>query len=183
LLLNSGLEAEDGTFTLQAIRDLGWPANLLDLALGALSDAGKVVPIRVVGHESGYEKVAYPALYDPMYSGEVSPLINGLEAPLTTPSDSCKEFDRFPVVTTSHEDARTALRNLVDVHEGKVCTSQLQPRFTELCWEMLTARLPCAPEEARQRAVNRYGKWRAHHQGLIIPEHERINDAIVRSLD
>lgn len=182
LLLNSGLEAENGTFTLQAIRDLGWPANLLGLALGALADADRVVPIRIIGHESGYEKEAYPALYDPMYSGEVSPLINGLEAPRVKPSDTCKEFDRFPITTAPHEGAATALQGLLDVHEGAACTSQLQPRFEELCWQMLDARLPHTPEVARQRAVNRYDKWKAHHRGSIIPEHQRITDAIVRSL-
>ncbi|MET9519986.1 hypothetical protein [Streptomyces sp. NPDC002994] len=54
--------------------------SLLDLALGTVAEQGRAVPVKVVGYEPGYEEQPYPGLYDPRYSGDVSPLINSLEA-------------------------------------------------------------------------------------------------------
>ena len=96
-LLLTALTAEaDDVFRLHLIRDLGWPIALLDLALGTMAAAGTVAPLHVVGPEPGYERTAYPGLFDPRHAGEISPLINAVEAPDARPSP-CPEVDVVPM--------------------------------------------------------------------------------------
>ena len=45
LLLVAGLASQAGQFRVHAIRDLGWPICLLDLALDVLAQAGSATPI------------------------------------------------------------------------------------------------------------------------------------------
>ena len=80
LLLLAGLGGWRGQYLVHAITDLGWPVSLLDLALGVLARAGSGAPIYFTGYERGYEEVPFPGLYDPATAGEVSPLLNALEA-------------------------------------------------------------------------------------------------------
>jgi FlaA1/EpsC-like NDP-sugar epimerase len=80
LMLNAGVRARTGRFEVSAIRDLGWPVSLLDLAVGTLQSHGSCTPIYFSGYDPGYERVAFPALYDPMTAGDFSPLLNGFEA-------------------------------------------------------------------------------------------------------
>lgn len=63
-----------------AIRNLGWPFSVIDLALGVIAEEG-LAPLQITGHDPGYEEQAYPGLYNPANCGGVSPLLNGLEAP------------------------------------------------------------------------------------------------------
>ena len=80
LLLLAGLGGWRGQYLVHAITDLGWPVSLLDLALGVLARAGSGAPIYFTGYERGYEEVPFPGLYDPATAGDVSPLLNALEA-------------------------------------------------------------------------------------------------------
>lgn len=96
-LLLTALTAEaDDVFRLHLLRDLGWPIGLLDLALGAMAARRTVAPLYVAGPDPGYERTAYPGLFDPRYGGEISPLINAVEAPDTRPSE-CPEVDVVPM--------------------------------------------------------------------------------------
>ncbi len=80
LLLSAGATALTGTMMINAIRDLGWPIDLLDLTLGYLSSSLTVAPIYFCGLESGYDRTSYAGLVDPEVAGQVSPLINSFEA-------------------------------------------------------------------------------------------------------
>jgi hypothetical protein len=96
-LLLTALTAEaDDVFRLHLIRDLGWPIALLDLALGTMAAHRTVAPLYVAGPEPGYERAAYPGLFDPRYAGEISPLVNAVEAPDVRPSE-CPEVDVVPM--------------------------------------------------------------------------------------
>ena len=78
-----------------AIRDLGMPTNLLDLALAVASESTELRPIYVAGYEPGYQDSFYPGLYDPETAADVTPLLNAFEAGARAMSgrwDRC-EFD------------------------------------------------------------------------------------------
>ena len=93
LLLCAGLGAVDTELRIAAIRDLGWPISLIDLAVGWLDESGVTIPLYVCGFEAGYDKSAYPGLYDPKASGDRSPLFNAFEAPDATISDYSADVD------------------------------------------------------------------------------------------
>jgi FlaA1/EpsC-like NDP-sugar epimerase len=91
LLMMAGKHAEVGHPKTLAIRNLGWPpVTLLDMALDYLREfdpSGPRCPIYFTGYPPGYEAYAYPGTYDPLTAGEVSPLINCLEAGRTKPTE------------------------------------------------------------------------------------------------
>lgn len=75
-----------------AIRDLGWPFSVIDLALGVMAEEG-LTPLQITGHDLGYEEQAYPGLYNPANCGGVSPLLNGFEAPATERLELAPDVD------------------------------------------------------------------------------------------
>jgi hypothetical protein len=79
LLLLAGLNDLDH-LRLFAIRDLGDPVRLLSMAVGLLGQSSNFPPIYFPGYDPGYEKAVYPGLYDPRTAGDLSPLINAIEA-------------------------------------------------------------------------------------------------------
>lgn len=79
LLLGCLLAARNGQPALCAIRDLDWPFKLRDIADGVLQEFDNPTPMSVIGEQPGYEQGAYPGLYDPEFSGGISPLINAME--------------------------------------------------------------------------------------------------------
>ena len=79
LLLGCLLTGRSGQPVLCAITDLGWPFRLEDIADGVLAEFGRTAAVDVVGEQPGYEQGAYPGLYDPEFSGGISPLINAIE--------------------------------------------------------------------------------------------------------
>ena len=80
LLLAAAAGAQRGSLRVHAINDLGWPVALVDVALGVLARTGSTAPIYFSGYDRGYESAPFPALYDPMTAGDMSPLISGTRA-------------------------------------------------------------------------------------------------------
>ena len=79
LLLLACLGSQRGEFRVHAIRDLGWPVSLLDLALAVLARSGSATPIYISGYDRGYEEIPFPGLYDPMTAADLGPLLNAFE--------------------------------------------------------------------------------------------------------
>lgn len=71
-----------------ALRDLGWPPIvLLEMAREYLADnPSSRSSIVFTGYPPGYEATFYPGTYDPRSAGDVSPLVNMIEATRTKPS-------------------------------------------------------------------------------------------------
>jgi hypothetical protein len=88
LLMTAGMVAEPNRPKVVALRNLGWPpVVLLDLTLDYLAEhPSSRAPIVFTGYPPGYEAAAYPGTYDPMSAGDVSPLLNCIEATRTTPT-------------------------------------------------------------------------------------------------
>ncbi len=87
---------QKGLFTL---KDLGWPIQLLDVALGFLQQKTSNAPIYFCGYEAGYGSSAHPGLYDPETAGETGPLINALES-YRSSSMHLGYLNRTPLVET-----------------------------------------------------------------------------------
>jgi nucleoside-diphosphate-sugar epimerase len=112
LLLCAGLAAVDGSPSILAIRDFGWPVSLLDLALDVRRARGGRAAVLFTGYERGYEDTPYPGLYDPRYAGDVSPLISALEAPGVTAPGCCPQLDAFAVPAPAGDPARERTEEL-----------------------------------------------------------------------
>src|SRR5205085_5787619 len=78
LLLAAAVSPNTGALDLLAIRNLDWPISVLDLAIGVLAREG-IAPLHIAGYDEGYAEQQYAGLYDPAFSGDVSPLLNALE--------------------------------------------------------------------------------------------------------
>lgn len=180
LLLNSGLEATPREFQVQAIRDLGWPINLVDLAIGSIAETGSNTPVYFCGFESGYEEKSHPALYDPIYAGELSPLINALEAPEAVTSIGCSQVDRFNFTVHSSNDVRQRLGNLASMCIEGASNKKLHDVKNEILWTILDARLKRLSPEILQRTARRMRELSEYCS--MNEEHSRTNGAVYTEL-
>ena len=154
LLLASGLDASPGVLRINALRDLGWPVGLLEMALGALAETGSQAPIYICGSEDGYERSSFPALYDPITAGDVSPLINAFEAPFVR-RGLCSAIDAFdaPAPRADHE-ALDRLEQLETLCARTTDPATLRPAFDALCRALLDATLQDVADPAITRALS-----------------------------
>lgn len=182
LLLVAGLASQAGQFRVHAITDLGWPISLLDLALDVLAQAGSATPIYFSGYGSGYEETPFPGLYDPATAGEVSPLVNALEASQASDS-ACPMADAVPVQMTAAPDAAGDLAGLAGVCARTQDPAEVRGGLDELSWSLLHATLEAAPaaalaQMAAQATPHRDGLTGAHHRVLeAISQSTRVTAA------
>jgi nucleoside-diphosphate-sugar epimerase len=157
LLLCGLVDAQPGHFRLNALRDLDWPASLLEVALGAIEQTGSAAPVYIAGYEDGYEEQAFPGLYDPMTAGDVSPLINVFEA-IGAKTAASEQVDMFTPDTLGDDAAAVrALAALeaacVPSHAGEPDPAVVRERLDALSWALLDATVVEIPTQARARAV------------------------------
>jgi nucleoside-diphosphate-sugar epimerase len=174
LMLVALLAPNDGAFRLHMIRDLGWPVSLLDLALGVMYQENTVAPLYVAGYDPGYEETPYPGLYDPMLAGDVSPLINGIEAHQVEESAS-PAVDAVPVLALEAPQVLEKLHGLE--HQGGLSTEATARRmFDEVAWELLAATARATPSTVLDRIV----RLTQTHRPTMLEEHLRIDDVFRR---
>ncbi|HEU5428588.1 MAG TPA: polysaccharide biosynthesis protein [Actinocrinis sp.] len=170
LLLASGLNPRRGAVRMFALRNLDWPVNLLDLALGMIVETRSSSPIYIAGYESGYEPEAFPGLYDPRTAGCLSPLINAFEAAAVVPGD-CTETDAFELRAPSDDAAALeALAVLEEACEKSEDPAHLRGPFKTLSLALLDGTLRDVPKPALQRSIQlatARGAGSQAHDGLL----------------
>jgi hypothetical protein len=122
LLMTAGVIAEQARPKVVALRDLGWPPiTLLDLTLDYLADnPDSQSPIVFTGYPPGYEAEAYPGTYDPLSAGDVSPLMNCIEATRTKPTPVLGDFiDYFELPSARSGVTDRSLRDISDACQAK----------------------------------------------------------------
>jgi NAD(P)-dependent dehydrogenase (short-subunit alcohol dehydrogenase family) len=176
LLIGSGLDSRAGAVRMHAIRDLDWPVNLLDLALGMIVETGSTSPIYISGYESGYEPEAFPGLYDPRTAGSISPLINAFEAAALVP-DSCAEIDAFELRKPSDDaEASAALAAVEQSCVTATDSAALRAPFETLSVALLDSTLRDVPKPTLIRAIELATARRATPSNA----HELMHDALRR---
>ncbi|WP_340686932.1 polysaccharide biosynthesis protein [Amycolatopsis coloradensis] len=151
MLVAAVTSAEDG-LGLHAIRNLGWPVALLDVALGAMAEQG-VAPLHISGYDPGYEEQAFPGLYDPTFAGDLSPLINSFEAPGARASAS-PDVDLVVNKVTLPEDARHRLDELDALCETERDAEVVRDGFDLLSRTLLEVTLASVPQDVLRRVVD-----------------------------
>ena len=175
LLLIAGLGAVRGSFRIHSITDLGWPVNLLDLAVGVLANTGSATPIYISGYDRGYEEISFPGLYDPFTAGDVSPLMNSFEAARATEAP-CHMVDAFPLEMRSDPLPGKLLAELEDVCAMTENPDTIRGALDDLSWSLLDVTLQAAPAQTLARSAVIAGP----HSGGLNPEHQRLLAAIRR---
>ncbi|MDQ8706936.1 SDR family NAD(P)-dependent oxidoreductase [Streptomyces sp. LHD-70] len=171
LLLAAALTPPDGLFRLYALHDLGWPVALYDLALGAVAESGRPARIEVVGPEPGYEKLPYPGVYDPRHSGDVSPLINGLEAPRTVRAPGVPDVDCAVGHAPLTPELRESYAHLAWVCDRSARQDEIRGVFDALAWSLLGH----AVATADPASVRRITRLTEPHRPHMSDEHLRID--------
>lgn len=173
LLLLAFAGAARGEFRVHAITDLGWPLNLIDVALGVLESKKSRTPIYISGYDPGYEEVPFPGLYDPATAGDVSPLLNAFEtaALASSPCPMINAFRLDMAQETVGPKLLTALEAVCQRTENPV---QVKAALDELSWSLLDATLSAAP----QTVLDRSAKLVCRHEESMTPVHRRVTEAI-----
>jgi hypothetical protein len=174
LLICAGCETWVGSLNVHAISDLGWPVDLLSLALGALSRTGSDSVIYFSGHDPGYRGyVPFPGQYDPDSSWEVSPLVNAFETRVGRRAEygHVDIFPRKPVAGAELEEHFLALQ--------EACTKRQDPEIVRmemdaLSWSIFEATLDTIPIAELYR-IHDSGISRDDPEGMA---HPRVLDAI-----
>jgi hypothetical protein len=156
-----------------AITDLGWPVCLLDLALGVLAETGSAVPVYFSGYDAGYEQVPFPALYDPLTAGDVSPLLNAYEtAALAEPAGP--GADAFRLRFAADPRLPKLLSGLDESCARTHDPATLRPELNELSWALLDATLRVASRSALLRSA----ALAKAHWDTMSQDHRRVLEAI-----
>jgi nucleoside-diphosphate-sugar epimerase len=172
LLLVAGLSARRGALRAHAITDLGWPVNLLDLALGMLAEAGSCAPVYFSGYDAGYESTPFPGLYDPRTAGDVSPLLNAFEAASAEHTVS-PAVDEFTVTFPACPAGRAPLQELRDACDSGR-PEPVHAALDELSWWLLDATLSAVPRQMLERMAG----LTAQFEEQLSPEFQRILAAL-----
>lgn len=173
LLMLAFLGARPGELRVHAITDLGWPVSLLDLALAVLGQADDPPPVYFSGYDAGYEEVPFPGLYDPLTAGDVSPLMNLLEAAAVTDSP-CPRVDAFRLDLAPGSRPRALLTALAAACDRTREAAPLRRQMNGLSWALLDSALRAASREALARsAVLAKAHW-----DTMGPEHRRVLEMI-----
>ncbi|MET8278926.1 polysaccharide biosynthesis protein [Micromonospora sp. NPDC005174] len=156
------------------IRDLGWPVSLLDLALGIIEESGSDSPLYVAGYDPGYEQAPYPGLYDPALAGDVSPLINAIEAHEARESLS-PAVDMIPV-RAANSPAFDAF--LAEAERGCATNDDQAVRevFQSAAWALLEATV----QTVSPAILHRITGLTAAHRPVMGPNHLRMDDMFRR---
>lgn len=180
LLLTAGLDPQPRRVSVHTLRDLGWPVNLLDLALGMLVETKSDSPIYLAGYERGYEETPFPGLYDPRTAGDLSPLINAFEA-VGARSSRCPEVDVFELpLPRGDEGALDRFAELEDLCADPLAGSAtVRGALDALSWELLDAALHGLPATQLARTI----RLSATCEDDLEPAHRRILAALRRAAD
>jgi nucleoside-diphosphate-sugar epimerase len=173
LLLAAGAGATAGALRVHAITDLGLPVGLLDMALGVIARTGTDTPIYFSGHDRGYEAQPFPALYDPLTAGDVSPLLNAFEA-ASAEASPCRAADAFPLAMAPDPAAEDRMRALADACARTRNSAAVRAALDELSWSLFDATLKAAPRQTLARAARLTGP----HRGSLNAAHRRMLAAI-----
>jgi nucleoside-diphosphate-sugar epimerase len=174
LLLLAFLGAQRGEFRMFAIRDLGWPVSLLDVALGVLAHKRSQTPVYISGYDPGYEEVPFPGLYDPATAGDMSPLMNAFEAAMAVTSP-CPLIDGFRLEMAPDSAAPKLLSVLEGVCERTQDPDAVRHALDDLSWSMLDATLAAADRRAIARTVSLI----TQHRHTLSPVHRRVMQAVM----
>jgi nucleoside-diphosphate-sugar epimerase len=175
LLLLACLGGRAGESRIYAISDLGWPVNLLDLALAVVARSGQRAPIYFSGYDQGYEETPFPGLYDPVTSGDVSPLLNAFEAGAAVESP-CPMVDGFRVEIARDQGAVKRLAALTEICERTADPAAVRGLLNELSWSLLDATLRAVPGPRLARCAEL-----AERGGDLAGDHARVLRAIKRA--
>jgi nucleoside-diphosphate-sugar epimerase len=155
LLLLAGLKTPPGGLRMHAIRELGWPINLVDLAVGALRSTQSRSPLYFSGFDRGYDDTVMPGLFDPATAGEVSPLFNRFEAARAEPSSG--QTDMFEVIIDPSQPLEDAMHELESVCGETKDPAKVRGALDAVSWALLDATLEATSAQAVRRAVNPVG--------------------------
>ena len=153
LLLCVGLDTGTGSPVLGAIRDLGLPCSLLDLAIGSLANDDRIAPIYICGNEAGYDHSVYPGLYDPHFSGGLTPLLNSLEGAEAHPSSYSEAVDLSAIRATFNPDTLYQIEALGTSAMAGTGPAELRLQLQKCGWAVLRSIVASAPSALLERQL------------------------------
>lgn len=169
LLLAAEAGARVDSLRVHAIRDIGWPVSLLDMALGALARTGSAAPVYFSGYDRGYEAMPFPGLYDPLTAGDVSPLISAFEA-ISTEESWCPAVDAFPLQVAPVPTLNERLQALAATCTRTKAPGPVRAALDELSWALFDATMSVVPPRTLIRAL----QLSKDHRGSRDATHERM---------
>lgn len=178
LLMLGSLDTEPGEFRIHTITDLGWPVNLLDVALGMLFRMNSTTPIYFSGYDPGYEEIPFPALYDPETAGDVSPLVNAFEATSVVESN-CAMTGAFRVQMAPSERVPLLLAALASMCSETEDPDKIRVYLRDLSWGLLDATL----DGVATKTLIRIGELAETWTATLSAEHRQILEAIQSSIE
>lgn len=175
LLLCAGLFSDNDGLRIFAQTDLGWPIDLLHLAVGMLTETQSHSPIYFSGHDLGYEDAAFPGLYDPRTAGQFSPLLNAFEA-TEVEQRQHPAIDILPVKQTPCRDTEALLARLETECMTDASPEQVRAALATLNWALFEGAMSAAPLETLVRARRLAEPYRSD----LSAEHRRMLAVITR---
>jgi hypothetical protein len=160
--------------TVAARTDIGWPHDLMDLALDVIDEEQSNSAIHFSGFERGYENSIFPGTYDP-FGTDHSPLFNVIETNRLT-NDNSGPAESVAMVASACPELDDALAELeASLHRGD-CVADLRDRLLRASEALLMKTFADAPEGqlAGLCAVQRVTD--------LVPEHHLVHRHLLEAV-
>jgi nucleoside-diphosphate-sugar epimerase len=157
----------NGDVDVVAIRDLGMPTDLLDLALAVASESRVLRPIYIAGNEAGYEDSYYPGLYDPETATDVTPLLNSFEAAHVRDLGDA-EIDASPISILNHDETRDRLALLDIALREHADEARLREALDAVSMSLLEATVESVAPALLERLLRLTTPWRGEMSGTDL---------------
>jgi hypothetical protein len=174
LLLLGAVEAGRGDgAALLAIRDLGAPARLTELAVGAIARGSSDGAIYFSGFDPGYEETPYPGLYLPEISVDASVLLNVFEASIASDPTCPANVDIVPAAYRGSAPTDEALAEL-----GEACAEQNDRVVRAALHELIRTHLREYMRTQPRPLVERIASFTEPMRSQMPADHLVMDDAL-----
>ena len=177
LLATSASPAKSEVPSVAALTDIGWPHDLLDLALDVIEEEESQSSISFAGFEPGYEDQIFPGTFDPLQSGR-SPLFNALEMKRLSNPDAGHPFETVEMALGASAAVDRAFDELESACFVGEQSSALRGRMHHASIALLKRTFADAPLDHLRTVASI-----AQHKVGEIPEHVIIQQSLVAAMD
>jgi nucleoside-diphosphate-sugar epimerase len=150
-----------------ALTDIGWPHEVVDLALDIIDEERSSSAIHFSGYEPGYESEIFPGTYEPLHN-EHSPLFNVLETRRLrdAPSGPVESVELVPTACTELDAALVELESALG--RGAPAT-QLRELMNRASVALLVKTFADAPGDQLHRL-----RLAVQDEDDLVPEHRLV---------
>jgi nucleoside-diphosphate-sugar epimerase len=177
LLATSTSRAESHVPSVAALTDIGWPHDLVEIALDVIEEEGSTSEICFAGFEPGYEDQIFPGTFDPRQCGH-SPLFNLLEMNRLSSIDAGQPVEAVELIQSRCPAIDRAIDRLESACVTRAKPAAIREQLHHASVALLQKTFADAPADDLRTVASM-----AQHNVGEIPEHRIVHQKLVAAVE